>query len=105
MVRIILGSLVEFVGPSVDDGALIEVFHGGHDAILEFLLGCDADLTQDRTGELGEEALDQIEPGTVLGRESELEATRRPRREPGVGFLGDVGGMIARIRRIAVCAG
>jgi hypothetical protein len=28
----------------VNDGLLIEVFHGDHDAILEFLFGCDADV-------------------------------------------------------------
>ena len=78
----------------MDDRVLVEVIHGGHDAILEFLLGCDADVTQDGAGELGEEALDQIEPGAVLGREGELEATRRSGREPGVRLLGDVGGMI-----------
>jgi hypothetical protein len=37
----------------VNDGLLIEVIHGGHDAILEFLFGCDADMTQDGAGEFG----------------------------------------------------
>jgi hypothetical protein len=40
---------------------LVEV-HGGHDAILEFLFGPDADVAQNGTGELGKEALDQVEP-------------------------------------------
>jgi hypothetical protein len=30
---------------------MVEVIHGGHDAILEFLFGCDADVTKDGTGE------------------------------------------------------
>jgi hypothetical protein len=34
----------------------------------------DPDMTQDRAGKLGEEALDKIEPGAMLGREGELEA-------------------------------
>jgi hypothetical protein len=38
---------------------------------------------QDGAGEFGEEALDEIEPGAVLGREGELEAASAatPRRE------------------------
>ena len=31
-------------------------------------------MAQDRTSELGEEALDEVEPRAVLGREGELEA-------------------------------
>jgi hypothetical protein len=42
----------------VNDGVLIEVVHGGHDAIFEFLFGCDADRA--RTGEFVKEALDEI---------------------------------------------
>jgi hypothetical protein len=46
----------------VDEGVSIAVIHCGHDAILEFLFGCDADMAQHRAGELGEEAFDEIEP-------------------------------------------
>ena len=42
----------------MNDGVLIEVVHGGHDSILEFLFGCDADVAQDGAGEFGKEALD-----------------------------------------------
>src|SRR6202007_674047 len=79
---------------SVDDGMAIEFIHGGHDAVLEFLFGCDADMAQHRAGELGEEAFDEIEPGAVLGREGELEAAGRLLGEPSLGRLGDVRGMI-----------
>ena len=58
----------------MDDGMAIEFIHGGDDAVLEFLSGCDADMAQHRAGELGEEALDEIEPGAVFGREGEFEA-------------------------------
>jgi hypothetical protein len=51
----------------VNDGPLIEVVDGGHDAIRELLFGCDADMTQDGAGELGEKAFDEIEPGAMLG--------------------------------------
>jgi hypothetical protein len=69
----------------VNDGFLIEVRHGGHDAIPEFLFGRDADVAQDRAGELGEETLDRVELGTVLGREGEFEAAGRLLRDPGSG--------------------
>src|ERR1700692_4189544 len=85
---------VEFVGPSVNDGMAIEFIHGSHDAVLEFLFGSDADVAQDRAGELGEEALDEIEPGTMLGCEGEFEAADRLFGKPSLGLLGDVGGMI-----------
>jgi len=61
----------------VDDRILIEVIHGSHEAILEFLFGCDADVAQHRTSELGEEPFDEIEPGTVRGREGEFETACR----------------------------
>src|ERR1700687_3614744 len=47
-------------------------------------------MAQDRSGELGEEALDEVEPGSVLGREGEREAARRLSGEPGSGFSGDM---------------
>ena len=78
----------------MDDGVSIEVIHGGHDPILEFLFGCDADVAQHGSCELGEEALDEIEPGAVLGGEGELEATLELLGEPSLGLLGDVCGMI-----------
>ena len=36
-------------------------------------------MAQDRPREFGEEALDEIEPRTMLGREGKLEASRRYR--------------------------
>ena len=78
----------------MDDGVSVELVHGGHDAVLEFLFGCDADVAQDGAGELGKEALDEIEPGAVLGREGEFEAAGGLLGEPSFGLLGDVRGMI-----------
>jgi hypothetical protein len=37
-------------------------------------------VAQDRAGELGEEALDEIEPGTMLGCEGEFEAVKESPR-------------------------
>ena len=62
MVRILSRGLFKLVGPGVDDGVLVEVIHGSHDAVLELLFGCDADVAQHRAGDLGEEALDAIKP-------------------------------------------
>jgi hypothetical protein len=73
----------------VDDGIAIEFIHGGHDAVLKFLFGFDADVAQHRAGELGDEALDEIEPGAVLGCEGEFEAADRLIGEPNLGLLGD----------------
>jgi len=61
----------------------IKFIHGGHDAVLEFLFGCDADMAQHGAGELGENALDEVEPGTMPGRESEFEATGGVIGDPG----------------------
>ena len=67
----------------MDDWVPIEEVHGGHDAILEFLFGGDANLAQHRACEFREEAFDEIEPGAVRRREGEFEAMRRLFGEPG----------------------
>ena len=46
----------------MNDGILVEVVHGSHDAILEFLFGGDTDVAEDRAGELGKKALKSQEP-------------------------------------------
>ena len=78
----------------MDDWVSINVIDGSHDAVLEFLFGSHADVAQDGAGELREEALDQVEPGAVLGREGKVEAAWRPGVEPGSGFPRNVCGMI-----------
>src|SRR6267378_6840382 len=47
-------------------------------------------MAQDRAGEFGEEALDEVEPGAVFGGEGEREAARRLSSEPSLGFPGDM---------------
>src|SRR5579862_6366549 len=94
MVRIISGSLGEFIGPGVDDRMAIDVIDTGDDALLEFVFRGDADVAQDGSGELGEEALDEVEPGAVLGREGELEAAGWLSGKPGSGFSGDMRRMV-----------
>jgi hypothetical protein len=61
----------------MDDRIAIDVLDTCHDALLEFVLRCHADVAQDRAGELGEEALNEVEPGAVLGCKGELEAAGR----------------------------
>ncbi len=51
-------------------------------------------MTQDGASELGEEALDEVQPRAMLGREGELEAFRRSGVEPSCCFSRYVGGMI-----------
>src|SRR5258708_8526906 len=94
MLRIISGSLGELVGPCMDDGMAIDVVDAGHDAFFELVLRVHPDVTQDGAGELREEALDEIEPGAVLGCEGEPEASRWSSVEPGSCFFRYVGGMI-----------
>ncbi len=77
----------------MDDGIVVEVVHGSHDAILEFLSGGDTDVAQDGAGELGKKALNEVEPGAVFGCEGEFEAASGPIGEPGSGLLGVPGAL------------
>ena len=54
--------IIDFVAPSVDDGLAIDIGNKGHQAFPEFVFGADTDVAQDRTRQLGEEALNEIEP-------------------------------------------
>ena len=74
----------------MNDGLLIEIVHGSHDPILEFLFGRDGDVAEDGAGKFREEALDEVEPGAVLGSEGEFKAVRGLIGEPGFGLFGVV---------------
>lgn len=89
----------------MDNRLTIEVIDGSHETVLEFLLGCDADMAEHRAGELGEEAFDEIEPGAVLGCEHELEAPRGLLSEPAAASLrGWAVGADAFARDLRGCA-
>ena len=77
----------------MNDGIAIEEVDGGDDAFPELLFGRDADMAQHGAGQLGEEALDEVEPRTMLGSEGELEAARGLLGEPGFGPPGDMRGI------------
>ena len=64
----------------------INVLDTSRDALFELLFRSHPYVAQNRAGELGEEALDEVEPGAVLGREGELEATGWSSGEPSFGF-------------------
>ena len=68
------------------DGMAIDILDTCHNALPEFLFRCHPDVAQDRTGELGEEALDEVEPGAMLGGEGELESATRSSGEPSFGL-------------------
>src|SRR5271157_5875192 len=51
-------------------------------------------MTKHGSRHFGEEALDEIEPGAVLGREYKGEAAFWLGREPRLGLLGDVSGVV-----------
>jgi hypothetical protein len=44
----------------VNDRVVVEVVYCGHEALLELLFRGYADMAQDRTGEFGEETLDEV---------------------------------------------
>ena len=56
----------------MDHRVAVEVVDELDDALFQFVLGGDADVTKYRARGFGKEALDKIEPGAVLGREDEL---------------------------------
>ena len=72
----------------------IDIGDAGHDAFLELVLRGYPDVAQHRAGELGEEALNEVEPRAMLGDEGELEASSWSRSQPSSGFSRYVRGMI-----------
>ena len=51
----------------MNDGILIEVVHGSHDAILEFLFGGDTDVAEDGAGELGKKTPTRLSQEPCFG--------------------------------------
>ena len=70
----------------MNDGIAVEIVHGSDQPILELLLGGDANVPQDGTGEFRKEALHEIEPRAVSGGESKFEAVPRSVGKPGLGL-------------------
>ena len=59
----------------------IDVIDTSHDPLFELVFRGHSDMAQERAGELGEEALNKVEPRAVLGGEGELEASGRMLKE------------------------
>ena len=78
----------------MDDRFVVDQIDGGEDPLAQFLQGGDANVAERGACELGEETLDEIEPGAMFGGEHECEAACRLLGEPSLCFLGYVGGMI-----------
>ena len=62
--------------------------------VISTNVGSDTDVAQHGAREFGKEALDEVEPGAVLGREDKFKAVRGRIGEPSLGLLRDVCGMI-----------
>ena len=78
----------------MDDGFAVGEVDGGEDSLAQFVQGGDANVAERGARELGEETLDEIEPGAMFGCEHEGEAAFGLLGEPGLGFLGYMSGMI-----------
>src|SRR5664280_3481894 len=85
-------SEVELV-PAEHDGHGVELRDALQDAHLQRVDRIHPDVTQEGPGHLREGALDQVEPGPVLGCMDVLEAAR-PSGEIGAGLAADVGRVV-----------
>jgi hypothetical protein len=65
----------------VHDRLLVDVIDGGQGALREFLFGDDAYVAQHGAGELGEEALDEVQPRAMLRSKGKF-VVEQPRMEP-----------------------
>ena len=70
----------------MDDRVAVEIIDELDDALFQLVFRADADVTEHGAGGFGEEPLDKIEPGAVLGGEHELEASLGSGRQPSLGF-------------------
>src|SRR5580698_2428413 len=64
--RLVSRCRINLIGPGMDDGFSVEVIEVGEDPRLEFFRGCDANAAEHGPRDLGEEAFDKIEPGTMF---------------------------------------
>jgi hypothetical protein len=89
----------------MDHWVAVEVVDEFENALLELVLGADADVTEYGAGGFGKEALDEVKPRSVLGGEDELEAPFGSGREPSLGFSRNMRGVLSRMILIVVAAG
>jgi hypothetical protein len=60
----------------VNNRIAVEIIHGGHEAILELLLGSDADVAQDGTREFGKKSLCEISQSRARRRRCARDSLR-----------------------------
>src|SRR5271169_6393124 len=94
MDRLLSRGLADLVGPAMDDRVAVEFIEVGDNPGFELGFGGDTDVAEHRSRHLREEALDKIEPRPVFRREHEAETALWLAGNPGLGLLGDMGGMI-----------
>ena len=85
---------IDLILPAVDHRVAVEIIDELDDALFELVFRADADVTEHGAGGFGEEPFDEIEPGAVFGGEHEPKASFRSRRQPRLGLLRDVRGVI-----------
>ena len=78
----------------MDDGVTVELIEVGDNPGFELGFGGDPDVAEHRSRHLGEETFDKVEPRTVFRREYEGETALWLAGNPGLGLLGDMGGMV-----------
>jgi len=78
----------------MDDGFSVEIIEVGEDHRSEFILGCDTNAAEHGSSHFGEEALHQIEPGTMFRGKYKAEAALRLGGKPCLGFLRNVRGVV-----------
>ena len=78
----------------MDDRIAVKVIDELGDALFQLVFRVDADVAEHGASGFGEEPLDEVQPGTVLRSEDELETSLGSGGEPGLGFARDVGGVI-----------
>ncbi len=92
-VAIILGQLVEPILPPVLDRCLVHLVEEEPNPIGQLFLGVHSDASQDSLSHSREEALNEVEPRAMLGREDELEPVGHC-LQVGSGLLRDMGAVV-----------
>lgn len=70
-------------------GLPVDAADGGQDALHELVLGGDADVGSTRAGELGGEALNEVQPGAVFWSEGQFKAADKNHLQM-IGFMESV---------------
>jgi len=78
----------------MDDRFAVKAIEVGEDPRFEFVFGCHTNVAEHGSGHLGEEPLDQVEPGAMFRGKHKGEAALWLGGQPLLGFLGGVGRVV-----------